>query len=457
MNRAVFENQRLFFLSGTTLPLVFRRQALVRLRKALLAREAAFLDAVHQDVGKPPVEAYASEFALVRAEIDVALRHLPQWIRPCRVRTPWLHWPADSRRHPLPRGVVLIISPWNYPLQLCLVPLVSALAAGNCAIVKPSEFAPATAKIISDMIAEIFPPAYCCCVSGDARTAAGLLEFPWDHIFFTGSTRVGRLIMQAAAGHLASVTLELGGKNPCLVLKDADLAIAAERIAWGKFLNAGQTCGAPDHVYVEEAVMEPMVDALKKTLRRFYGSDPEKSPDYARIVTPAHFDRLHAMLGQGRILFGGGTDRDDRYIAPTLIDRVPENSPLLQEEIFGPLLPLLPFSDFTGLCAALRSKPRPLAAYIFTRSLDAQQYFIERISCGSTAVNDTVSQITSPWLPLGGIGESGQGSYHGRAGFDCFTHYKSVLRQSVVFNNRMKYPPYRIPVAWLRKILPRLL
>ncbi len=452
----IFSRQRTFFRAGQTRPVAFRQERLLQLRRALKAREAELLAALRQDLGKPETEAYTSELGLVDQELGLAIKHVAAWAKPIRRPTAWLNWPANSFQLPEPRGVALILGPWNYPLQLVLLPLVGALAAGCCAVVKPSEFAPATSEVLQRLIAELFPPEYCQVVTGTAQEAAALLALPWDHIFFTGSTRVGRLVMQAAAKHLTSVTLELGGKNPCIVLADAPLEVTAERIAWGKFLNAGQTCGAPDHCYIQRQVLEPFAEALKRVLSRFYGADPRQSPDYGRIVNAAHFDRLLGYLAQGRVLAGGQVDRGSRYVAPTLLTDVPENAPLMQEEIFGPILPLLPFDDLDALLEILRDRPRPLAAYVFTRDAASQAEALQRLSAGTMGLNDTLSQIASPHLPLGGVGESGQGQYHGQASFACFTHYKSVLAKGYAWNNRMKYPPYTVPLKWLKKIYPWL-
>lgn len=452
----IFSRQQVFFLSGQSRPLAFRREHLLQLRRALKAREAELLAALREDLGKPETEAYTAELGLVDQELGLALRHLANWAKPIRRPTSRLNWPARSYQLPEPRGTVLIMGPWNYPLQLVLLPLVGALAAGCCAVIKPSEFAPATSRALCRLINDIFPPEYCLVVTGTSQEAAALLDLPWDHIFFTGSTRVGRLVMQAAAKYLTSVTLELGGKNPCIVLADAPLEIAAERIAWGKFLNAGQTCGAPDHCYVQRQILEPFTEALNRVLSRFYGADPRQSPDFGRIVNQVHLDRLVGYLSQGRVLAGGQFDRESRYVAPALLTDVPETAPLMQEEIFGPILPLLPFDDFGSLLVALRDRPKPLAAYVFTRDAACQAKALRDLSAGTMAFNDTLSQIASPRLPLGGVGASGMGHYHGQASFECFSHYKSVLAKGYAWNNRMKYPPYTVPLKWLKKIYPWL-
>lgn len=452
----IFTQQKNLFNTGCTRPLAFRRDHLLRLRKALLNHESRLLSALHADLGKSEIEAYTSELGLVISEIDLACRQLRKWSKPQARLTSWLNWPAKSYILPEPRGVVLIIGPWNYPLQLVLLPLVGALAAGNCAVVKPSEFAPQTAQALVELIGDTFQSDYCHVALGDARAAAAYLQLPWDHIFFTGSTAIGRLVMQAAAAHLPSVTLELGGKNPCIVMADSPMEITAERIVWGKFLNAGQTCGAPDHVYVQRPVLPELTAALINALRRFYGPTPENNPDYGRIINAAHWQRLVDYLPQGQVLLGGQQNQATKYLAPTLLGNVPEDAAIMQSEIFGPILPLLVFDDLDTLLEKLRARPKPLAAYLFTRDSSTRKKFLSGLQAGSMAINDTLSQITNSHLPLGGVGASGQGRYHGQESFACFTHYKSVLSKKFSWNNRMKYPPYITPLGWLKKLYPWL-
>ncbi|MBN2310982.1 MAG: aldehyde dehydrogenase family protein, partial [Candidatus Hydrogenedentes bacterium] len=333
---ARFAGLRDFFVSGATRPLAFRKRQLGALRTALVHHEPALLGALHADLHKPPQEAYATEVGFVQSEIDYALRHLTRWARPARTRTPLLVWPAKASVCPEPYGVVLVIGPWNYPLQLLLSPLIGAIAAGNCACLKPSELAPATSAAIAALVADTFPAHYITAVEGPRETSQALLELDFDYIFFTGSAPVGRAVMTAAARHLTPVTLELGGKSPCIVCADTDLDVAARRIVWGKFTNAGQTCVAPDFVLVDERAEHRLLDSLQRALAAFYGSDPRRSRDYGRIVNPHHFNRLVRYLNDGRAVCGGQSVPDELYIAPTILTQVDPASPVMQEEIFGP-------------------------------------------------------------------------------------------------------------------------
>jgi acyl-CoA reductase-like NAD-dependent aldehyde dehydrogenase len=452
----LFTPLKLFALSGKSHSVSFRKQNLLKLKHALLKNETRLLEVLKRDLGKPRIEAYVSEIAFVLSEIDFALKNIAGWMKPVRRRTPWLLKPGRSLLCPEPRGAVLIIAPWNYPLQLALVPLVNALAAGNSALLKPSELAPNTARLLVELLHSVFPADLCRVAAGDARAARELLSHPWDHVFFTGSPRTGREVMQAASKHCTPVTLELGGKNPCIVEPDAPLDIAARRIAWGKFMNAGQTCIAPDHVYVRKSVQENFMRELARSIKRFYGPDPSRSTDYARIVNEHHLNRLIASLKDGRIVSGGRSDAAALYLEPTVLTDVDESSPVMQEEIFGPVLPVLPFKDFDSLLDRLRRRPKPLAAYLFTLNARNRERFIRLLSAGTMAINETVTQIIPHGLPFGGTGESGFGSYHGKAGFDCFTHYKTVLIRSFAFDAGVKYPPYRTPLGLLKKIYFRL-
>jgi len=436
---------------GAARSLTYRRAQLEILAGAIEIFEGDILDALRLDLGKPVIEAYASEIGFVLADIRYTLKHLDDWARPQRRDTPlWLK-PASSHVHPEPYGVVLIIGPWNYPFALSLSPLVSALAAGNGVCVKPSEYAPHVSSVITRLLRAHFQPDYITAVEGDATRAQELVCQPFDKIFFTGSTAVGRRVLAAAAPNLTPVTLELGGKSPCIICADADLRIAARRITLGKFLNAGQTCVAPDHVWIQAEVLKPWLELFTRTLREFYGPDPQQSPDYGRIVTLQHLHRLTAYLGQGRIACGGQSDESDRYLAPTVMTDVPLAAPVMQEEVFGPILPVLPFEKLDDLIAHLRSRPRPLALYAFTGERTTRAHLLANTVSGGVCFNDTVSHILGRALPFGGIGESGMGTYHGKAGFDTFTHYRSVLTRSSSFDPGLAYPPSRISLATLKR------
>lgn len=436
---------------GTARSLSFRRAQLYILAAAIESSEAEILNALKMDLGKPVIEAYASEIGFVLADIRYALKHLNEWARPQRRHTPlWLQ-PASSRLHPEPYGVVLITGPWNYPFALTLSPLVSAMAAGNGICVKPSEYAPHVSGVITRLLRDHFAPDYITAVEGDATRAQELVGLPFDKIFFTGSTAVGRLVLAAAAPNLTPVTLELGGKSPCIICADTDLQVAARRVGQGKFINAGQTCVAPDHVWVQAEIMKPWLEHLRRTLREFYGPDPKQSPDYGRIVNLPHLNRLVTYLNQGHLECGGQYDPVDRYFAPTVLTDVPLTSPVMQEEIFGPILPVLPFEELDDVLTHLRSRPRPLALYAFTGERATRERLLAETTSGGVCFNDTLSHILPRDLPFGGIGTSGMGAYHGKAGFDTFTHYRSVLTRSSRFDPGLTYPPSRITLATLKR------
>jgi len=347
--------------------------------------------------------------------------------------------------------VALIIGPWNYPFQLLLSPLVGALAAGNCAVLKPSELAPHTTIAIAELIRAIFPEEYVAVVPGERDTAEALLREKFDAIFFTGSSPVGRAVMAAAAQHLTPVTLEMGGKCPCLVCADAPLDIAARRIVWGKFMNAGQTCVAPDFVLVDRRVRVDLVESMKRVLREFYGDDPQRSPDYGRIVNRRHLERLGGYLEHGHIAHGGQHDPNDLYLAPTILTDVPLEAPAMRDEIFGPILPVLEFGQLDEALDLLRDRPTPLALYLFTRDRAVQARVLTATRSGGLCVNDTITHMIGKHLPFGGLGESGLGAYHGKASFDCFTHYRSILRRSFKPDLRFRYPPPRLSLAGLKR------
>ena len=447
----IIDRQREYSSAGGMRGMKERRDLLKRLLRVLQHREVEILAALRRDLGKPPAEAYTSELLMVEKEIRLALKKLKRWMKPQRVRTPLIHKPGSSRIIPEPYGSVLIISPWNYPLQLLLAPLVSALAAGNTAVVKPSELAPATEAEVKKIIGAVFRPEQVAVVTGGVPETTALLKNRFDMIFYTGSSGVGRVVMRAAAEHLTPVVLELGGKSPCIVDRSADLEVTARRVAWGKFLNAGQTCVAPDYLYVEESIREPFLDILEETLRKFYGEDPASSTHYGRIINGRHFDRLAGMIPK-KVRCGGLHDRKNLYIAPTLVDRVSWKSPLMREEIFGPILPVLSFTDIGKVIEEIRKRPSPLALYLFTKDRRQERRVLAEVSCGGVCINDAIRHIASEHLPFGGVGESGMDHYHGEAGFRAFSHRKSVMRRSFRLDNSLTYPPYRLSVRMLRRL-----
>ncbi|MCX8092367.1 MAG: aldehyde dehydrogenase family protein [Verrucomicrobiae bacterium] len=454
---SLLRQQRASFQTGATRSLEFRRAQLRRLQAALERHEASLLEAIHADLRRAAHDAYLSEIGFVLREIHYALRNLPAWMKPQRRSVPLLARPGRAWVQPEPLGVALILGPWNYPVQLLLLPLVSALAAGNCAVLKPSEFAPHTAEAIARLIRDTFSEDYVAVCPGGRDVAEALLREQFDKIFFTGGTAAGRAVMAAAAKHLTPVTLELGGKCPCLVCADAPLEVTARRIAWGKFMNAGQTCVAPDFVLAEQPIRHRLLEALQRAVREFYGDDPRQSPHYGRIVNRRHFERLTGLLNAGRIVCGGQQDVDTLYLAPTILADVPPDAPVMQEEIFGPILPVLTFEQLDEALAKLADRPTPLALYLFTNDRAVQQRVLARTRSGGVCLNDTVMHLLSKDLPFGGLGESGMGAYHGRAGFEAFSHYRSVLRRGFWPDFRLRYPPPRVGLPTLRRMARWLL
>jgi aldehyde dehydrogenase (NAD+) len=433
---------RATFESGRTRPLEWRRAQLQALRAMLVEREGALLGALAADLGKPATEAYAADVGFLFADLDMACKHLRSWTRPQRVRAPMIVQPGKAQIVQEPSGVVLIIGPWNYPVQLTLAPLIGAIAAGNCAVVKPSEVAPHTSAALARIVPEFLDPECIAIVEGAVPETTALLAERFDHILYTGNGRVGRVVMEAAAKHLTPVTLELGGKSPVIVDADVDLDVAAHRIAFGKFLNAGQTCIAPDYALVARGRESELVDRIASTISEFYGADPEASPDYARMVNEHHFDRVVGLLDGATVAVGGEHDRPKRYIAPTVLTDVAPSAPVMQEEIFGPLLPVLPVDDLDAAINFVNERDRPLALYVFTRRADAARDVVARTSSGGACVNATMFHVAVPALPFGGVGPSGMGAYHGRASFDTFSHAKSVLTRSTRVDPKLGYPPY---------------
>lgn len=450
---ALIARQRAFFLSGQTLDVNGRRQSLRALLEALESNEQILLESLHADLRKSAHDAFASEIGMVAGEIRHALKHLSSWTRAKKIRESWMAWPSSSCVRPEPMGVALIIGPWNYPLQLLLGPLVGAIAAGNCAVVKPSEFAPHTGAAVARLIGDIFPPEFIAVVQGDETTATELLREKFDTIFFTGSTRVGREVMSAAAKHLTPVTLELGGKCPAIVCADADIEITARRIVWGKFLNAGQTCVAPNHVWVDRRIERELNAAITKAIGEFFGDDPQRSAAYGRIINRRHFDRLCALIDGAQIEYGGVRAADDLYLAPTIVSRLAEDAPLLAEEIFGPILPLRMFDDLDQVITNERTQQVPLAMYAFTHDRKIQDQLLNEIRSGGACINDTIMHLVGRELPFGGLGESGMGASHGKASFDAFSHRRSIMRRPFKPDPAMRYPPARVGFAAFKRIL----
>lgn len=447
------EGLRKRFQSHETFSLAFRRKQLKALGEAIAIFEAPLLNALHDDLHKPKVEGYISELAFVLSDIQYTLRHLSKWAKPQKRHSPLVAWPASARVSPQPYGIALIMGPWNYPFQLLFSPMVGAIAAGNCICLKPSEFAPNTAEVISRLVGETFPDDLVTTIEGSSETAQSLIREKFDYIFFTGSTNVGREIMKAAARNLTPVTLELGGKSPCIVCRDSKIRQTARRIIWGKFLNAGQTCVAPDYVLVDVTIKEALLNSMRQVVKEFYGSIPQQSPDYGRIINQNHFARLIQYLPQGQIVVGGDYDEKDLYIAPTILTELAPDASVMQEEIFGPILPVLEFHELDDVFSRLAGEPKPLAMYLFTNDKHTEKRFLLMTASGGVCVNDTLTQILGKDLPFGGVGLSGMGSYHGKASFDTFSHFRSILKRSTKFDPSFRYPPVKIPLERLRGML----
>src|SRR6266508_2771653 len=436
------EKLRDAFESGRTRPIEWRRRQLQRMKAMLEEREADFLDALAADLGKPRLEGWASDIAIVINEIEHALHHLAGWMKPERVWTPLVQRPGRATVRPEPFGVALVIAPWNYPVHLLLLPMVGALAAGNSVVGKPSEVSAHTSAALARLVPEYLDPECVTIVEGGVTETQALLAERFDYVFYTGNGRVGRIVMEAAAKHLTPVTLELGGKSPVIVDDAANVEVAARRIAFGKFLNAGQTCIAPDYVLVQQTRQEELVQQIGRAIRDFYGPDPAASPDYARIVNDAHFRRLEALLAGSTPAIGGETRAAERYVAPTILRDVDPDSAVMAEEIFGPILPVLPVADTDEAIRFVNERDRPLALYVFSESGAVQERVLAETSSGGACVNATVLHVALPELPFGGVGPSGMGAYHGKASFDVFSHRKSVLVKSTRVDPKLAYPPY---------------
>lgn len=446
------QQQRQFFGTGQTKEIEFRLDQLKRLRQAVKDRQDEVIAAVNADLGKPELEAYMTEVGVVK-EIDYAIKHLRTWAKPQKAALSLEQLPAKARIYAEPLGVVLIISPWNYPFQLMISPLVAAIAAGNCALLKPSELSPATSRVIADLVKATFDPAYVAAIEGGIEVSKAVLAERFDHIFFTGGTAIGKIVMQAAAQHLTPVTLELGGKSPCIVDADIHVELAAKRIVWGKFINAGQTCVAPDYLLVDRRVKPALLEAIQTTICAFYGDDPAQTPDFGRIINTKQFDRLTQLLDSGEVVMGGQTRPEDKYIAPTVLDRVSWDDPVMQEEIFGPILPILEYDELGEAIAQINARPKPLALYVFSNSSQVQQQVLQQTSSGGVCVNDTIMHIAPSTLPFGGVGNSGMGSYHGKAGFDTFSHQKSVMYKPFWLDLPWRYAPYEGKLELLKRII----
>jgi len=447
--------QRQFYFSRATKSVKFRKEQLKKLKKSILKYEKEILNALYLDLRKSEFEAYATEIGIVLDSISYMVKHVEEWMEPEAVKTPIQYQMGKSFIVREPYGVTLIIGPFNYPFQLVMEPLVGAIVGGNTAIVKPSETSVHTAAIIKKVIEETFHPSYIRVVEGEKDEVTALIHASFDYIFFTGSVAVGKVVAKAAAERLTPIALELGGKSPAIVDQTANLEVAAKRIVWGKFTNTGQTCVAPDYLLVHKDVYDRFMKILKETIRSFYGKNPLKSPDYGRIVNLRQFDRLQQIIKEERdaITFGGRIDRDDLYIEPTIIEYVKWTSPSMQEELFGPILPVMMYNDLPLAIHEIRQLQKPLAAYFFSEHEKATQYFLEELPFGGGCINDTITHVGNLHLPFGGVGPSGVKAYHGKASFENFTHAKSILKKSSKLETNVLFPPYNQKVKIVRSIM----
>jgi len=437
----ILENQRKFFASGKTLDINYRLENLKKLRSLIFSHEEELIDALHKDFHKPVFEVLGTESRFAVAELNMLIRNLKKWSGRQRVRTSLANFAARSYILPQPYGQVLVLSPWNYPFQLSMVPAMSALAAGNCVVLKVSQKVANTGVVISKILSH-FPKELIAIISGEHSLSDYLLNYTFDYIFFTGSPSVGKKVMTKAAETLTPVTLELGGKNPCVIASDAKLDYAARRIASGKFINAGQTCIAPDYLLIDAKVKDRFLELIVNELKSFYGEDPAGSEDYCRMINSGKTNRMESLMKNGKIITGGNSNPDKCYVAPTIITDVKPEDPVMQEEIFGPILPVITFTDFNEVYSIINRHPKSLAAYIFTRNKKLAREFLSGTQSGSAAVNDTVMQIASLYLPFGGIGPSGTGRYHGRKSFETFSNMRSVMEKSNLIDIFVRYPPY---------------
>ena len=439
--RSIIDSQHRFFSSGKTLDVNYRIAILKTLRSLIILHEQDIVDALWKDFHKPEFEVIGTETRFVIKELNVAIRNLKRWVKRARVYTPVVHFISHSYVKPQPYGQVLVLSPWNFPFQLAFMPLVGALAAGNCVILKVSNQVPATASVIETILGKM-PVDLVALIKGDHSANDYLLDQKFDYIFFTGSPKIGKYIMRKAAENLTPVSLELGGKNPCVVAADARLDFAARRIAWGKLINCGQTCVSPDYVLIDRKIKDQFLSLISEEIRKFFNNDPEKSDDFARIISSDNVRRLAELMKSGNIVLGGKCDADSKYVSPTIIKDIKPGDPIMQEEIFGPVLPIIDFESFEEVYSIIEQNPKPLATYIFSRDKNLIREFLKRTRSGNVAVNETVMQIASPYLPYGGVGSSGTGRYHGKKSFETFSNQRSVLVKSNILDIWIRYPPY---------------
>lgn len=445
-----------FFQSGKTRSYEFRKKALCRLEYALNQKEKEIKDALYKDLGKSAFESYMTEIGMLKSEISYTKKHLKKWMKTKKVKTPIAQFPSKSMKMQEPLGKILIIAPWNYPILLSLQPLIGAIAAGNCCVLKPSELAPHCASLLKKMIGEIFPSHYVAVINGDRRISENLLTKKFDHIFYTGGERVGKIVMEKASKTLTPVTLELGGKSPCIVEKTADIKLSAKRIVFGKFLNSGQTCVAPDYILADQEIEKELIFYLKYWMRKMLGSHPLSNKDYPKVINSRHYDRIMSMIKNEKVLEGGYGDMAAGKIAPTILIDVRKDSKIMQEEIFGPVLPIITYEKLQDALTYVKDHKKPLALYLFTKNDKVEQDVLSQVSFGGGCINDTIIHLASPYLPFGGVGTSGMGSYHGKKSFDTFTHEKSIVKKSDQIDLGVRYMPYTSVKEQLIKVFIKL-
>ncbi|ARI77138.1 aldehyde dehydrogenase [Halobacillus mangrovi] len=449
----IVQQQKKWFKEGHTRSYEFRKEQLRRIKKMITTFEKPIINALKFDLNKSEFEAYAAEIAFLKTEIDHHLKHLKQWMAPRKVKTPLTHTGSKNYIQKEPYGTVLVIAPWNYPIQLALAPVIGAIAAGNTVIIKPSELTPTVSWVLKKMVEQYFSPHYIAVIEGDKEVTQELLDQPLDYVFFTGSVPVGKIIMEKASKQLIPVTLELGGKSPAIVHKDANIDLAAKRIVWGKYTNAGQTCIAPDYLFVHHEIKASLIKKMKEYIHQFYGDSPLENSDYVKIVNRQHFDRVSAYLEDGTVVAGGGLDENKLMIEPTILDQVSWSDPVMKDEIFGPILPLLTYDNLHEVIGQVNQRPKPLALYYFGENEQDQKEITQSIPYGGGCINDTLYHIINPHLPFGGVGESGIGSYHGESSFYTFTHEKSITKQTTKFDHSFRYPGSSFGLAIIKKII----
>lgn len=449
----LLKSQKDFFKTGKTKAVNFRRESLINLKKELIKRENDIIEALAKDFKKPAFESVLTETTVVLSDLDLMIKNINKWSKPKRVTPALLNFPSTDRLYSEPYGQTLIITPWNYPYQLAIAPMVASIAAGNTVVLKPSELTPNTSDLLKEIISSVFIPEHVSIVQGNVDASTKLLAQRWDYIFFTGSVNVGKIVAKAAAEYLTPVTLELGGKNPCIIDETANIKLTAKRLVWGKFLNAGQTCIAPDYILIHQSKKEAFYSAMQDQINNAYSNTPEDSKDFARIINNKNFERLTKMLINENCVIGGQTNKEDLYIAPTLIEEPKLNSEVMKDEIFGPILPVLSYQNETDLERIISSYNKPLSLYVFSTNSAKAKHLIQKFSFGGGCINDTIIHFANHRLPFGGVGNSGIGAYHGRHTFDTFSHKKGVVKKANWLDLQMRYAPYKGKLGFIRKVI----